>query len=797
MQAPSRKSLVLGILGLALLVCATGRAAAEGWRSGFALPGFDNEVKAAAVFQGDLYVGGYFSRVGAMDAMRLARWDGSAWTAVPIGGTGAVVNDLLVHGGSLIVAGDFALQAADGQWCYSVARWDGAAWHAMGAGFNSDFVSTLGIGPAGQLLAGGQFWYSGATVIRNVAYWSGSEWLPFASGVSGAVYAVGTYDGQIVIGGHFTNDNLGNSLSGIARWTGAAWRGLSAPAAAANGAVHSLQVHDGSLYAGGAFTSIEGSEIAGLASWNGAAWSAVPCPAGVCVTMLGSTPGRLIAGGYYKSGYAAWDNIDDGSANRFTDLAAFGDGWVLVGAFGTIGDVASPRLASWDGTQLTRFAGLPAGNGLDYAITALLEYEGELVAGGKFNIAGAAAALRLAAWNGTSWREFGGGVSGDVTALATLGTDLVVAGSFLMAGDVPINRIARWDGAQWQALGSGFSTPPKALVQYGADLIAAGSFSSAGGVSAAGIARWDGTEWHALGSGLNLWADALTVHDGLLVVGGYFTTAGGLPARCLAAWDGTSWSEFAGGADQEVLTFAHLGDELVAGGYFSEVGGVTATGVARLRAGQWEPLGAGFVVQHCYYDPDGWWCDPLPVNGLWSSGSRLYASGAFSYAGSVLVEGLACWDEVNQWQPMDGGVQGSVYAMGSFDGALVLGGTFSSGGGVPASMVALYDAPADPLTSVPATSAPALRLEAAWPNPFNPSITVRFRLARAGQAAVTVHDLRGRLVRTLAGARFEAGEHVLVWDGQDAQGRLVGSGGYFLKVRAAGEAAVRKVTLLK
>lgn len=68
------------------------------------------------------------------------------------------------------------------------------------------------------------------------------------------------------------------------------------------------------------------------------------------------------------------------------------------------------------------------------------------------------------------------------------------------------------------------------------------------------------------------------------------------------------------------------------------------------------------------------------------------------------------------------------------------------------------------------------------PNPFTRSATIRFRLATAGEATLTIYDVSGRRVRTLAEGRHEAGEHVRPWDGADARGRQMGAGIYWMEL---------------
>jgi len=85
-----------------------------------------------------------------------------------------------------------------------------------------------------------------------------------------------------------------------------------------------------------------------------------------------------------------------------------------------------------------------------------------------------------------------------------------------------------------------------------------------------------------------------------------------------------------------------------------------------------------------------------------------------------------------------------------------------------------------------------LALDAAWPNPFNPSTVLPFALARAGEARLAVYDLRGALVAVLADGWHAAGRHQVRWEA----GGLA-SGVYLAVLESSGERRVRRMTLLK
>jgi len=100
-------------------------------------------------------------------------------------------------------------------------------------------------------------------------------------------------------------------------------------------------------------------------------------------------------------------------------------------------------------------------------------------------------------------------------------------------------------------------------------------------------------------------------------------------------------------------------------------------------------------------------------------------------------------------------------------------------------------------TAAPPAAEGRLRLDPAWPNPFNPRTSVRFALESAGHAELAVYDAAGRRLRRLFSNRLEAGEHQMEWDGRDDSGRSLPSGLYILRLEAAGERRAQKLLLLQ
>ncbi|MDZ7289193.1 MAG: S8 family serine peptidase [candidate division KSB1 bacterium] len=83
------------------------------------------------------------------------------------------------------------------------------------------------------------------------------------------------------------------------------------------------------------------------------------------------------------------------------------------------------------------------------------------------------------------------------------------------------------------------------------------------------------------------------------------------------------------------------------------------------------------------------------------------------------------------------------------------------------------------------------------PNPFNPSTQIRFSLSRTSTVSLRIYDANGRLVRKWSRERHQAGEHAIVWDGNDQQGLPVTSGMYFGELFLGTERRVAKMMLIR
>jgi hypothetical protein len=104
-----------------------------------------------------------------------------------------------------------------------------------------------------------------------------------------------------------------------------------------------------------------------------------------------------------------------------------------------------------------------------------------------------------------------------------------------------------------------------------------------------------------------------------------------------------------------------------------------------------------------------------------------------------------------------------------------------------------------PYVSNPQDAIPALvtKLDSNYPNPFNPSTTISFSLAKAGKASLAIYNLKGQLVKRLVDGDYGSGEHKVVWNGKDENNRNIASGMYFYRMESGSYKSVKKMLLMK
>ena len=311
--------------------------------------------------------------------------------------------------------------------------------------------------------------------------------------------------------------------------------------------------------------------------------------------------------------------------------------------------VASDYPCYFDGSNwITVANGLiyPLGVGVFYTLAV---FNNTLFGGGFFTVLtpennwyNNVARLHNGSWTtcGNGLGDDGCGIDGEVYYLIEYNGNLYAGGNFGSAGGDPLSPqevgyIARFDGSLWHPVGSGVNDKITDMAVYDNKLVVSGYFTEAGGIPANHVSCWDGSTWSALGSGTDGKVTALAVHDGCLYIGGLFDNAGGSPAKNIAKWDGMKWSSVGDGLMAQVYTLASYRGKLYAGGdgivkrYFDTPPYSIIHNIMCWDGAKWDSLGQG---------PDG------PVNFLLSDTLGLVVGGRFTKVGELSAQNIALFN---------------------------------------------------------------------------------------------------------------------------------------------------------
>ncbi len=562
--------------------------------------GANQTVHALTVFDDGsgpaLYAGGSFTFIGGVVANHVAKWNGTHWSTLGVGTNNSTVNAMTVFddgsGPALYVAGDFT--TAGGVSAIRVAKWNGSNWSPLGSGITGAIIPTVfsleayDDGAGAALYAGGDFDTAGGVTAHNIARWNGTSWSALVNEPERFVHSLAVHDAgsgpALYAGGTFTAAGH-TAASRVARWDGSNWSALGR-GNGMNEEVRALSVFDDgtgpAVYAGGSFTTAGSSQANYIAKWDGQRWTEV---------------GRGTSGIPYDPSVFALLPWNDGT----------GPALYVAGGFIMAGNVVANGVAKWDGSTWHPLGkGLVSQNG--GSVLALATFDDgsgpALFAAGDFVLPGQSSSFDIAKWDGVSWSALGSGLNLPAWSLAVFddgsGPALFAGGDFNTAGGVSANGVAKWNGVNWASVATGAaSASVHALVSFddgsGPALFAGGEFFSLGGPNTINIAKWNGTTWSALEIGTNAIVHALAVFDDgagpELVASGEFTRAGGIRADGVAAWNGSHWSSLDGGID--AMSFAGVraltvsadpsnhAQALYAGGFFTKAGGRPAMDIAK------------------------------------------------------------------------------------------------------------------------------------------------------------------------------------------------------------------------
>jgi hypothetical protein len=309
----------------------------------------------------------------------------------------------------------------------------------------------------GKLIVAGDFTLTGSTPNKNIAAWDGSNWSSLGTGFPATLNSsisdmVVHHDSLFVVGVEMTTGGIVVSNK-VTVWDGLSWTVL----AEANDIINTIEVYNDTVYVAGKFDTIDGSEAKGIAKMNGSNWI------------------NLGDGLRYNTVYS-----------DVADLYIYDNKLFATGFIDSAGTVQCKSIAYWDGQEWFNIPSL-----LSYVyFDDMIEWNGELLFGSLFVMAGWDLSVDIYSWNGTTFSTFSNQYMSNVLDFEIYGGDLYTGG-----GDVSGeygSTVRKWDGTDWVTVGTGLNDEVHTLCSFDGELYAGGIFSTtfAGGSNHNYLARY-------------------------------------------------------------------------------------------------------------------------------------------------------------------------------------------------------------------------------------------------------------------------------------------------------------------
>jgi len=89
------------------------------------------------------------------------------------------------------------------------------------------------------------------------------------------------------------------------------------------------------------------------------------------------------------------------------------------------------------------------------------------------------------------------------------------------------------------------------------------------------------------------------------------------------------------------------------------------------------------------------------------------------------------------------------------------------------------------------------RINSAFPNPFNPIVTITYQLPDKVLVEGVIYDIRGNKITTLFRENQSAGKKVVIWNGKNQDGLLVSAGVYYFRLSSGSITETIKLSMVK
>lgn len=324
----------------------------------------------------------------------------------------------------------------------------------------------------GELVIGGTFTEADGMPCNGLVTWDGTSFdtLPntptFIESTSSVnrIYTLLQGENSLYVGGSFQNIQTGTGIENfgnMARFDGTGWsRLVSTPSTnfgATNGPVKSLVFHEGKLYVGGDFSTVDvnnGIPAGHLATYN---WN--------------STPEWETVGSSGLSGNSVSAEV----------MTLWNDMVLIAGRFESADSVDSRNMVIYD--EVAGFISINTGTFTSQVGRArcLAIQDGKAYVGGNYNNIGLNNLFGLNAYDGTNWLNLNADIGFDRRALYACDEDYIWVGGHLEEFNANVNNLFVYDVTNDSVLPFsddywGVDGIVNAMVKYNGELYIAGEF---------------------------------------------------------------------------------------------------------------------------------------------------------------------------------------------------------------------------------------------------------------------------------------------------------------------------------
>jgi Secretion system C-terminal sorting domain/Domain of unknown function (DUF5122) beta-propeller len=235
--------------------------------------GLTSAVRTIVKYNGNIVIGGNFSKLDDKPVKYLGMWNGTDWDSIGKCPNGSIAALYVTSDNKLIVGGHF--DSIGGISCYNIAIWDGINWST----FSNPMPIPLGnlhinciIEYNNELYVGGNF-ENGSGGLNELAKWDGNNWVNPGISFTGGFAAVDKmliYQNELYVIGGFNISN-GNLSNNIVRYDGQNWKDVGGGTDEFS-VIYDICIHNGKLYAVGPFNYAGGINAKYIAYWDGNQW---------------------------------------------------------------------------------------------------------------------------------------------------------------------------------------------------------------------------------------------------------------------------------------------------------------------------------------------------------------------------------------------------------------------------------------------------------------------------------------------------------------------------------------------